>query len=73
MCPKRIQKTETTTEKVNTEAPAGTRSGVPENILYIAISLHVAISLKISTLVNFLGGRHILSGSTIFWETVTLS
>ena len=43
-----------------------------ENTLYTAISIHVAIPLKTSTLVNFEVAKHVLSGLTTIPETLTL-
>ena len=44
-----------------------------KNTLYTAISIHVAIPLKTSTLVNFEVAKHVLSGLSTIWETLTLS
>ena len=44
-----------------------------KNTLYTAISIHVAIPLKTSTLVNFEVAKHVLSGLSTIRETLTLS
>ena len=44
-----------------------------KNTLYIAISIHVAIPLKTSTLVNFEVAQHVLGSLSTIWESLTLS